>query len=38
MLSTMALLRGPDAARWLQEVGVPHALVDAEGRLHTNFS
>jgi FAD:protein FMN transferase len=38
MLSTMALLRGPDAARWLQEVGVPHALVDAEGRLHTTFA
>lgn len=38
MLSTMALLRGTGAARWLQETGVPHALVDAEGRLHTHFT
>jgi thiamine biosynthesis lipoprotein len=34
MLSTMALLRGPGAADWLRQAGVPHALIDGDGRVH----
>jgi thiamine biosynthesis lipoprotein len=37
MLSTMALLRGPGAAAWLREAGVPHALIDGDGRVHHHF-
>jgi thiamine biosynthesis lipoprotein len=37
MLSTMALLRGPGAAAWLREAAVPHALIGADGALHTHF-
>jgi FAD:protein FMN transferase len=37
MLSTMALLRGTGAAAWLQEAGVPHALIDAAGCVHARF-
>ncbi len=37
MLSTLALLRGPGAAAWLREAGVPHALIEADGAVHTHF-
>jgi len=37
MLSTMALLRGAGAAAWLHEAGVPHALIDDTGHVHTHF-
>lgn len=37
MLSTMALLRGPGAAAWLREAGVPHALIGDGGQVHNHF-
>ncbi len=37
MLSTMALLQGPNAAAWLRQLGVPHALIDDSGHVHALF-
>lgn len=37
MLSTMALLQGADAAAWLLQVGVPHALIDDGGQVQALF-
>ncbi len=37
MLSTMALLRGPGAAAWLLQLGVPHALIDDHGHVQALF-
>lgn len=37
MLSTLSLLRGPGAAAWLREAAVPHALIEADGAVHTHF-
>ncbi|MDD2546336.1 MAG: FAD:protein FMN transferase [Burkholderiaceae bacterium] len=33
-LSTIAMLKGPDALRWLDAAGVDYLAVDASGRLH----